>query len=193
MNRSAAAARRRRRAPGPVTLLGLFMTLVAAMLAAVPGWGLCYGVWVAFSWLVLGVVVLGAAALLVVLLVRREWPQSIDIGRQAVAVLLCMGLLPLMGPLSTWVELAWTHGDLAARAQASARSGGPRLAMQSEDGGLEPGGIFYDPDGEIAKPVAARSAAWRDSRDGKFLDDECVGIRHLVGAYYRWQGACDVH
>ena len=188
-----AAPARRRRAPGPATLLGLFMTLVAAMLAAVPGWGLCYAAWVALSWLVLGVVALGATVLLVALLVRRQWPQSIDIGRQAVAVLLCMVVLPLMGPLSTWVELAWTHGDLAARAQASARAGGPRLAMLSEDGGLEPGGIFYDPDGEIARSLPARSTAWRDSRDGKFLDDECVGTRHLVGAYYRWRGACDVH
>jgi hypothetical protein len=191
MNGRAAPARRRR-APGPVTLLGLFMTLVAAMLAAVPGWGLCYAVWVAFSWLVLGVVMLGAAVLLVVHVVRRERPQLIDIGRQTVAVLLCIGVLPLMGSLSTWVELAWTHGDLAARAEVSARSGGPRLAMQGEDGGLEPGGLFYDPDGEIAKPVPARSAAWRNSRDGQFLDGECVGSRHLIGAYYRWEGDCGV-
>src|ERR1700756_3867241 len=120
MNGRAAPARRRR-APGPLTLLGLFMTLVGAMLAAVPGWGLCYCAWVAFSWLVLGVVVLGAAALLVVELVRREWPQLKEIGRQTLAVVLCMGVLPLMGGLSTWVELAWSHGDLFARAQASVR------------------------------------------------------------------------
>jgi hypothetical protein len=191
MNAGAAPARRRR-APGPVTLLGLFMTLVAAMLAAVPGWSMCYAVWVAFSWLVLGVVVLGAAVLLVVCVLQREWPQLIDTGRQTGAVLLFIGVLPLMGGLSTWVELAWAHGDLAARAEVSMRGGGPRLAMQREDGTWEPGGIFYDPDGESLKPLAARSAAWRESADGKFLDGECVGTHHLVGAFYRWQGDCGV-
>jgi len=189
MNAGAAPARRRR-APGPVTLLGLFMTLVAAMLAAVPGWSMCYGAWVAFSWLVLGVLVLGVAVLLVVHVVRRQWPQLIRTGRQTAALLLCIGVLPLMGGLSTWVELAWTHGDLAARAEVSVRDGGPRLAMQREDGTWEPGGIFYDPDGESLKPLAARSAAWRESADGEFLDDDCVATRHLVGAYYQWQGGC---
>ena len=184
------APARRRLAPGPVTALGLFMTLVAAMLAAVPGWGLCYGVWVAFSWLVLGVVMLGAAALLVVKLVRRDRPQLIEIGRQTLAVLLCMGVLPLMGGLSTWVELAWSHGDLFARAEASVRSGGPRLATMTEERIGPPGGIAYDPGAEIEKPPAGRSPAWRNSPEGQRLDVECIRTSHLVGAYYRWEDTC---
>jgi len=188
MNGSAAPAGRRR-APGPLSLLGLFMTLVAAMLAAVPGWGLCYAAWVAFSWLVLGVAVLWAAVLLVVLLVRHDWPRLVQIGRQTVAVLLCMGVLPLMGSLSTWVELAWSHGDLVARAEVSVRGGGPRLATMIEDR-WSPGGIAYDPGAEIEKPPAQRSAAWRNSPDGQRLDGECVTTSHLVGAYYRWEEGC---
>jgi hypothetical protein len=184
------APARRLRAPGPVTLLGLFMTLVAAMLAAVPGWGLCYCVWVAFSWLVLGVVVLGAAALMVVKLVRRDWPPLIDVGRQTLAVLLCMGVLPLMGELSTWVELAWSHGDLVARAEASARNGGPRLATMMEERVWFSGGIVYDPGAEIEKPASERSPAWRYSLEGQRLAGECISTSHLVGPYYRWEEAC---
>ena len=192
MNGRAVPARRGR-TPGPVTLLGLFMTLVAAMLAAVPGWGLCYAVWVAFSWLVLGVVMLGAAVLLAVLLVRRKWPQLIEVGRQTVAVLICMGVLPLMGRLSTWVELAWSHGDLCARAEASVRSGGPRLATMLEERIGPPGGIAYDPAAQIEKPAATRSPTWRNSPEGQRLDGECIRTSHLVGAYYRWEDTCGPH
>jgi hypothetical protein len=106
---------------------------------------------------------------------------------------LMLAMLP-MGLLSMAVEFASAQASLVARADASARAGGPAIAMtptSDEDWPLPTRGFVYDRDGVLRTPPARRPAAWRADPVVAALTGECVELRHVVGPYYRWSGGCD--
>ena len=176
------------------TMGALFLTLVAAILGAIPGWKLCFAAWVVLSWLVLGCVVVGAAGLAVVATVRRNWAAVRAEGRQVLCVaVLMLAMLPL-GLLSIGVEFASARASLLTRADAAVNAGGPAIAMTptfDEDWPIPTSGFVYDRDGVLAMPPARRPAAWNDDPVVAALSGECVSVRHFFGPYYRWSGRCD--
>ncbi len=176
------------------TLGALFLALVAAILGAMPGWKLCFAVWVVLSWLVLGCVIAGAAGLAILAALARNWAAVRGEGRQILCVaVLMLAMLPL-GLLSIGVEFASARASLLARAGASARAGGAAIAMtptSDEDWPIPTSGFVYDRDGVLATPSALRSAASRDDPVVTALTGECVSVRHFFGPYYRWSGRCD--
>lgn len=176
------------------TLAALFLALVAAILGAMPGWKLCFAAWLVLSWLMLGGVIAGAVVLAIAAVAGRDWAALRAEGRQIVCVAgLMLTMLP-MGLLSMAVEFASAHASLVARADASARAGGPAIAMtptSDEDWPLPTRGFVYDRDGVLRTPPARRPAAWRADPVVAALTAECVELRHVVGPYYRWSGGCD--
>ena len=182
--------------PAPIgyrTLGALFLALVAAILGAMPGWKLCFAAWLVLSWLLLGCVIAGAAAMAVGAVVRGEWAAMRGEGRQILCVVLLMLAMLPMGLLSIGVEFASAHASLVARADASARAGGLAIAMtptSDEDWPVPTSGFVYDRDGVLATPPAHRPAAWRGNPVVASLTGECVGVRHFFGPYWRWSGTC---
>ena len=177
------------------TVLALFLACVAAILGAVPGWSVCFAVWLVVSWLVLGAVVLSTTGLVLVAVFSRAWARLRTETRQLVVVMLLMLAMFPMGLESRWVEFAEVRAGLQAHADASARAGGPRLAMTSisgEDWPMPGSGFVYDPDGVIATPESRRPAAWKDNPALAALSSrECFSVTPFVGSYYRWSNACD--
>jgi hypothetical protein len=175
------------------TLGALFLALVAALLGAMPGWKLCFAAWLVVSWLVLGCVIAAAAVLAIAAAVNRDWVAVRVEGRQVLCVVVLMLAMPPMGLLSIGVEFASARAGLVERADASARAGGPAIAMTptaSEDWPMPTSGFVYDRDGVLATPPARRPVAW--SRNPVFagLSGECVNVRHFFGPYYRWSDNC---
>ena len=171
------------------TLGALFLALVAALLGAMPGWKLCFAAWLVLSWLVLGCVIAGAAVLAVAAAVNRNWAAVRVEGRQALCVVVLMLAMPPMGLLSIGVEFASARASLVERADASARAGGPAIAMTpifSEDWPLPTSGFVYDRDGVLATPAARRPVAWSAHPVVVALTGECVEVRHFFGPYSRW-------
>ena len=179
---------------GHRTLTALFMALVAAILGAMPGWQMCFAAWLVLSWLVLGGVVLSSAILAIAAVIRQDGAALRFEGRQILNVgLLMLAMLP-MGLLSLGVEFAQAQASLRAQADASARAGGPRLAMTAAseaDWPMPTAGFVYDVDDALGRPVARRPAAWNDSPVMMALSGECITVTHLVGHYYRWSSGCD--
>ena len=184
----------RRRTIGYRTLAALFLALVAAILGAMPGWKMCFVAWLVLSWGALGCVLLASAWLAMFTAMRLDFAALRADGRQVLnVVLLMLAMLP-MGWLSTGVEFAQARASLRAQADASARAGGPRLAMtpiSSADWPMPGSGFVYDADGALARPPSRRPATWNDSAVVIALAGECVTVTHLVGAWYRWNNACD--
>ena len=183
-------------APLPIgyrTLGALFLALVAAILGAMPGWKLCFAAWLVLSWLILGCVIAGAATLAIAAAVRRDWADLRAEGRQVLCIALLMLAMPPLGLLSIGVEFASAHASLVARADASARAGGPAIAMtpaSDEDWPVPTSGFVYDRDGVLATPPTRRPDAWRNDPVLASLTGECVGTRHFFGPYWRWSGRC---
>ena len=177
------------------TVLALFLACVAAILGAVPGWSVCFAVWLVVSWLILGAVVLSTIGLALVAAVSQAWATLRTEARQVVVVMLLMLAMLPMGLESRWVEFAELRAGLQARADASARADGPRLAMTSisgEDWQMSSSGFVYDPDGVIARPQSSRPAAWNDNPVLSALSSpECFSVMPFFGSYYRWSNACD--
>lgn len=184
----------RRRAIGHRTLGALFLATVGAILGAVPGWSMCFSAWLVFSWLVLGCVVFSSTLLSVAAAIARDWRSLRVEARQLLNVaLLMLAMLPL-GMLSIGVEFAFARPGLVARAEASARAGGPAIAMtpaSRDDWPLPASGFVYDRDGALAMPWSRRPPAWRDDPVLAALAGECISVSHLGGAYWRWSGGCD--
>ena len=181
------------RAIGHRTLAALFLALVAAILGAMPGWKMCFAAWLILSWLVLGGVVLSSGLLAIAAVVGQDHAALRAEGRQVFnVVLLMLAMLP-MGMLSTAVEFAQSRASLSARADASARAGGPRLAMtpaSDADWPMPTSGFVYDVDGALSLPASRRPAAWNANPVLAALSGECVTVSHVIGPYYRWRGAC---
>lgn len=184
----------RRRAIGHRTLGALFLAMVGAILGAVPGWSMCFSAWLVFSWLVLGCVVFSSTLLSVAAAVARDWRSLRVEARQLLNVaLLMLAMLPL-GMLSIGVEFAFARPGLVARAEASARAGGPAIAMtpaSRDDWPMPEHGFIYDRQGLVAMPPSQRAAAWRDDPVLTAMASECVTLSHLGGAYWRWSVGCD--
>ncbi len=182
------------RGVGKRTLAALFLALVAAILGAMPGWKMCFAAWLVFSWTVLGCIVLSSVFLAMFAAMGLDFAALRAEGRQILNVaLLMLAMLPL-GWLSVGVEFAQARADLRAQADASARAGGPRLAMTSRSGAdwpLPASGFIYDADAVLARPTAQRPAAWNDSPVMAALASECLTATHLVGHWYRWSSGCD--
>ena len=176
---------------GPCMAGAMFCALVAAILGAVPGWTMCFACWVVLSWLMLGWIVPLSALLALRSLFCRRWAELWLHVRRALGIAAVMlGILPL-GMLADLVSLAECRADLVARADASARAGGPRLAMTSDDGTMEATGFVYDPGHALAQPVGIAHPAWRDDPALKSLSGGCLSVSHFAGDYYRWRNACD--
>ena len=182
-----------RRGMGSRTRGALFLTLVAAILGAMPGWKTWFAAWVVLSWLALACVILGAAAMAISAALHKDWPALRVEGRQVLNVAVLMLLMLPLGLLSLGVEFASAHASLLARADASARAGGPAIAMTPTADADWPlnSGFVYDRDGVLSTPPARRPAAWSANPVVIALGGECVDVRHLVGPYYRWNGGCD--
>ena len=177
---------------GGRTLFALFLTLVAAILGAMPGWKMCFAAWVVLSWLALGCVILGAAAMAIGAALHKDWPALRVEGRQALNVALLMFAMLPLGGLSLGVEFASAHAGLLARADASARAGGPAIAMAVSDVDCDDNrGFAYDRDGALAMSRARRPAAWNSDPVLAALTSEGVAVRHLFGPYYQWSRGCD--
>ena len=177
---------------GPCLASALFCALVAAILGAVPGWTMCFAVWVVVSWLMLGCVVLVSAGVALCSMVGRRWPAVVSEARRMLGLVAVMVAIVPLGWLSTWVSFAEVRADLVARADASARAGGPRLAMaSSEESSIDATGFVYDPDGVLAQPAAMRRAGWKSDPTLTALAGDCLSVSHLAGSYYRWRNACD--
>ena len=176
------------------TVGALFAACVGLMLGAVPGWTMCFAAWLVVSWLVLCPVFLATLLAVARLAIVRRWSAWRAELRQLASVgVLLLAMLP-MYQVSTWVELAQVRGGLRARAAASARAGGPRVAttpMASLDALPDGEGFVYDPDGVLAMSPERRPAAWNSDPVVLFVTNDCRGIRHFVGQYYRWNNACD--
>ncbi len=173
--------------------VALFLATVGLILGAVPGWTMCFAVWLVACWLLLLVVQVTTLGLALAAVVRRSWDTLSGELRQFAGVALVMLAMLPMGMASTWVELAESRAGLRARADVSARAGGPRLSMtpQSSLESLPDGEIFvYDPDGVLALPPDRRPAAWNSDPVVTAITDDCRGIRHFVGPYYRWNTGC---
>ena len=176
---------------GPGAAAAMFCALVAAILGAVPGWTMCFAAWVVLSWLMLGWIVPLSALLALRSLFFRRWAELWMHMRRALGIAAVMlGILPL-GMLADLVSLAGCRADLVARADASARAGGPRLAMTSDDGTTEATGFVYDPERALAQPAGIAHPVWRDDPALKSLSGGCLSASHFVGDYYRWRNACD--
>ena len=176
------------------TLGASFLALVAAILGAMPGWKLCFAAWLVLSWLVLGCVIAGAVALAIAAAVSGEWAAVRAEGRQILCVAVLMLAMRPMGLLSIGVEFASARASLVARADASARAGGPAIAMtptSDEDWPIPTSGFVYDRDGVMRTPPARRPDAWRSDPVVAALADDCVRMRHFFGPYWRWSGNCD--
>lgn len=182
------------RRAGYRTLAALFLALVAAILGAMPGWKMCFAAWLVLSWVVLGCIVLSSVFLAMFAAMGLDFAALRAEGRQILnVVLLMLAMLPL-GWLSVGVEFAQARADLRAQADASARAGGPRLAMTSRsdaDWPLPASGFIYDADAVLARPAAPRPAAWNDSPVMAALAGDCLTATHLVGPWYRWSSGCD--
>ena len=178
--------------PGPRTATALFMALVVALLGAVSGWQMCANCWLLFGWVVLACIVAASLALAGAAMIGGDWLAMRVEGRQALNVgVLMLAMLPLHD-LSGWLDLAASYSTLFARADASMRANGPRLAMtsRSPDGPKARGGIVYDPDGVIA-PRFRQAVAWREDPVVTTLSGDCIVEHRLVGPWYRWSEDCD--
>ena len=176
------------------TRAALFLALVGAILGAVPGWTLCFAAWLVLSWLVLGCVVVLSMFLVFAAMIRNNRVALRTEGRQVLSVVVLMFAMLPMGMLSTGVEFAQARADLRERADASARAGGPRLAMTPiaySDWLVTGSGFVYDPGGELAKPASSHPAAWKGNPVLAELTDGCLTMTHFIGAYSRWSNACD--
>ena len=176
------------------TLGAAFLALVAAILGAMPGWKLCFATWLALSWLTLGCVIAGAVALAIAAAVNGRWAAVRAEGRQILCVAVLMLAMVPMGLLSIGVEFASAHASLVARADASARAGGPAIAMtptSDADWPIPTSGFVYDRDGVLRTPPARRSAVWPGDPVVAALSGECVRLRHFFGPYWRWSGDCE--
>jgi hypothetical protein len=179
---------------GHRTLAALFLALVAAILGAMPGWKMCFAAWLVLSWLVLSGVLLSSAFLAIAAVVGQDHAALRGEGRQIFNVVLLMLAMVPMGLLSTGVEFAQSRTGLRAQADASARAGGPRLAMtpaSDADWPMPTAGFVYDVDGALSRPPSRRPAAWNDSPVLMALSGECITVTHFVGHYYRWSSGCD--
>jgi len=178
---------------GHRTTAALFMALVAAILGAMPGWKICFAAWLVLSWVGLGCVVMSSAFLAMFAAMGLDFAALRAHGRQILnVVLLMLAMLP-MGWLSVGVELAQARADLRARADVSARAGGPRLAMtpaSNADWPMQTAGFVYDVDGALGRPASRRPAAWNASPVLAALTGECVTVTPFVGPYYRWSSDC---
>jgi hypothetical protein len=169
----------------------LFVALVAAILGSMPGWWLTFLAWTVPCWLVLACVTLWTLVLLACAALRRDRIALRAECRQFLELVLVLAITPWLGRLSIGVELAQVRPELIASAEASVRSGGPRLALWSEvEEDVPDHGILYDGSREIDRPPLRRSAAWTSSATGRFLADDCVSTSHLVGPWYRWSKVC---
>ena len=176
------------------TVGALFLALVAAILGAMPGWTPCFAAWLVLSWLVLGGVVAAAVAMGTAAALRGHWVAVRVEGRQICNVAVLMLLMLPMGLLSIGVEFASARAGLVARAEASARAGGPAIAMTpapDEDWPVPASGFVYDRNGVLAQPPARLPADWRANPVVDAMTRPCIEMRHLVGPYYRWRGGCD--
>jgi hypothetical protein len=173
------------------TVLALFLALVGAILGTVPGWSACFAVWLAVSWLILMPMALWIASLSMAALASGRWSTARGEGLQLAAVLLLMLAMLPMALEQRWVELAIARSGLQSRAAASARSGGPRLAMTPAMGAkAADAGFVYDPDGVLSRPPQARPAAWNDDPVVTSLAGECFAVTHFAGPFYYWANAC---
>ena len=178
---------------GHRTLTALFLALVAAILGAMPGWKMYFAAWLVLSWLVLAGVVLSSVALAIAAVVGQDHAALRAEGRQIFNVGLLMLAMVPMGLLSTGVEFAQARASLRAQADASARAGGPRLAMtpaSDADWPMPTTGFVYDVEDALGKPAARRPAAWNASPVLAALSGECITVSHFVGHYYRWSSSC---
>jgi len=177
---------------GVRTLAALFLALVAAILGATPGWKMCYAAWLVLSWAALGCVLVASAFVAMLRTMALDFAALRAEGRQILNVgLLMLAMLP-MAWLSTLVEFVQARPILRAQADASARLGGPRLAMTASEAEwpLSNDGFVYDVDETLRKPPSQRPAAWADNPALVTLSGECVAVTHLVGHYYRWSAGC---
>lgn len=178
---------------GARLVVALFLAAVCLILGAVPGWTMCFAAWLVGCWLLLVVVQVTTLGLALAAVVRRAWATLRGELRQFAGVALVMLAMLPMGMASTWVELAESRAGLHARAEASARAGGPRLSMTplSSLESLPDGEVFvYDPDDVLALPPDRRPAAWNSDPVVAAVTGDCRGIRHFVGPYYRWNTDC---
>ena len=178
--------------PGPRVATALFMALVAAILGIVPGWTTCSGCWVLFAWLVLACIVAGSLALAIAALVGGDWPTLRFEGRQASSVALLMLAMVPLHDLHAWSDLIISGPELLARADASARAGGPPLSMtvDAPDAQGMRSGLAYDRQGIIA-PRFRQAVSWRDDPVVVALSGDCIVERHLIGPWYRWEDDCE--
>jgi len=177
--------------PDKRTWFALFLLSVGANVGGVPGWQMVFASWVVFSWLLLAGVVLSSLVFACCHAVERAWSaMRVDLG-QVVYALLAAAVLPTMFELAAWVDLVASYSELRTAAEASARAGSARVSATHVFEMQGRGGTAYDPSGEIAKPRDQRSQQWRDSATAtQWLNNDCVEVRHLIGAYWHWSESC---
>lgn len=173
------------------TWLGLLLLAVGAVVGGVPGWQERLASWMLFSWFLLAGVVVVSLALAIGHAAMGLWAEvRVDAGQIFYAVL-AAAIFPAMFALSPWVELVATHDRLEREAAASVRAGGARVSATHVHDLWSDGGTVYDPAGEILKPAQERSEQWQHTTPVPYwLDRDCVEVRHLVGAFYRWSNGC---
>ncbi len=181
----------------PSSFAALFLLAVGAILAAVPGWELCYAAWTVLSWLALLLTVFA----LCWRAQRRAWDRAWDrrgpaalpeLAQAGILVVAMAAFWPLQY-LSHGVVLADVFSELKAEALARPDDGMPRFAWrETGENGYGHDGFAYDPSGQIVRPRGLRSASWERRVDGTLFASECWSARHVVGSYYWWDNnGCD--
>ena len=173
------------------TWLALLLLAVGAVVGGVPGCQEWLASWMVLSWFLLAGVVVVSLALALGHAATGLWAEVRVDASQIFYAVLAGAILPAMFALSPWVELVATHDRLEREAAASVRAGGARVSATHVHDLWSDGGTVYDPDGEILKPVQERSERWQHTSPVPYwLDRDCVDVRHLVGAFYRWSNGC---
>lgn len=177
--------------PG-IRRLGSAFVLIAACIAlsAVPDFGLLDVVVCLLT--MAGILLVAAASGIygVVVARRADWKaarvQFIVAISLVVAAVAC---IPTVNALEPYLQFAVHRGPLTEQVEMAGRAGSIRLAaIQTDSALLMASGIALDESDQIALPLAERSATWRKRARETPLGDQCWGVAHIVGHYYRWGG-----
>jgi hypothetical protein len=169
-------------------LVVLFPLAVGAILGGLPGWQICFFAWMVLAMPTLALLAFISACLLLAELYRGRRQHAAFRGWQVALSIAAMLVLPMLGRLSEFVELAGVRTQLHAQAWAGAHDGGPHIAIVDTGDLLTfPSGYVYDDSGEIAKPCGPHSDAWLRRAAAARIGDDCsMSVRHVIGPYYRW-------
>ena len=168
-----------------------FALAVGAILNGLSELGtLCY-----VAWMVLAIPVLALLAMVSVfqMLGELERGRRRHAAARAWQLALAAGaivLLPMLGEIHDYVDVAKLGSRLRAEAWAPPDQPGPHIAVvQTGDFLLASWGYIYDDSGEIEKPCGTQSHEWLARATDTWLGshDYCgMALHHVIGPYYRW-------